>query len=220
MEYEIIKSKRKTVAIYIMKDARVRVKAPYFVSDKKIGEFVALKRDWIEKKQQQMKLQMENKKEFTFNEGQELLYLGNTYPIQKTHLSNTFLFDGNCFLVSDLPFKQIERLAANWYKQKAKEIIFERLGFLSAQTGIAYEGKKITSAKTVWGSCSGKNSICFSFRLMFAPIKAIDYVILHELAHTLEHNHSKKYWSIVEKMMPDYNVQKNTLKKIQKVVSF
>lgn len=220
MEYEIIKSKRKTIAIYIMKDGKVRVKAPYFVSDKKIGEFVDIKKGWIEKKLLQMRLQIENKENFSFEEGQKLLYLGNAYPIKKTPLSNTFLFDGNSFLISDLPVEQTEKLAANWYKQRAKEIIFERLNFYSAQTGIAFSGKKITSAKTVWGSCSGKNALCFSFRLLFAPVEAIDYVVLHELAHTLEHNHSKRFWSIVEKMMPDFVTQKNTLKKIQKFVSF
>jgi predicted metal-dependent hydrolase len=178
MEYEIIKSKRKTVAIYITKDVKVTVKAPFFVSDKKISEIVDVKKGWIEKKLLQMKLLNENKENFSFEEGQKLLYLGNAYPIKKTPLSNTFLFDGNHFIISDLPFKQTEKLAANWYKQRAKEIIFDRVVFYSAQTGIKISGKKITSAKTVWGSCSGKNAICFSFRLMFAPKEAIDYVVI------------------------------------------
>lgn len=220
MEYEIEKSKRRTVAIYITKDEKVTVKAPFFVSDKKINELVDVKRGWIEKKLLQMKLINESKENFSFDEGQTLLYLGKPYPIKKTQTGNTFLFDGESFIISDLPFPQTEKLAANWFKNRAKETILERLKLHSAQTGLSYSGAKITAAKTVWGSCSGNNALCFSFRLLFAPIEAIDYVILHELAHTIEHNHSKKFWSIVEKMMPNYMNQKNILKKIQKVVSF
>ncbi|MBQ8404274.1 MAG: M48 family metallopeptidase [Clostridia bacterium] len=71
---------------------------------------------------------------------------------------------------------------------------------------------KITSAKTRFGSCSGKNALCFSYRVMLYPKKAIDYVIIHELCHILHHNHSKEFWNEVEKYMPDYKTAENLLK--------
>ncbi len=70
----------------------------------------------------------------------------------------------------------------------------------------------ITSAKTRWGSCSGKNSVNFSWKLIMADDKTIDYVIIHELTHIKQHNHSKKFWNIVESIMPDYSEQKKKLK--------
>ncbi len=73
-------------------------------------------------------------------------------------------------------------------------------------------GLRITSAKTRWGSCSGKNSINFSWRLIMADEKTIDYVIVHELAHIKQHNHSSDFWKIVESTLPNYNQEKEKLK--------
>ena len=78
---------------------------------------------------------------------------------------------------------------------------------------------KINSAKTRWGSCSGKNSINFSWKLIMADEKTVDYVVVHELAHTIEHNHSKKFWVIVGKYIPDYEMCKQNLKKLQEELS-
>ncbi len=78
---------------------------------------------------------------------------------------------------------------------------------------------KINSAKTRWGSCSGKNSLNFSWKLIIADERAIDYVVVHELAHTIEHNHSKQFWKIVESYIPDYKYRKTLLERAQKIIS-
>ena len=70
--------------------------------------------------------------------------------------------------------------------------------------GVTPAGVKITSARTRFGSCSGKNSLCFSWRLMLYPPQAIDYVVVHEMAHIRHHNHSKDFWAFVASVMPDY----------------
>jgi hypothetical protein len=72
----------------------------------------------------------------------------------------------------------------------------------------------ITAAKTRWGSCSGRNNINFSWRLMMAEPEVIDYVIVHELAHIKEKNHGKQFWRLVEKYEPDYRERKNKLKQL------
>ena len=71
---------------------------------------------------------------------------------------------------------------------------------------------KITGAKTRFGSCSGKNALCFSWRVMCYPEKAVDYVVVHELAHIIHHDHSEKFWKTVEKYMPDYKEAEKMLK--------
>ena len=97
-------------------------------------------------------------------------------------------------------------------KNDAKLYIPQRVRELAAQTGLTPAGIKITSARTRFGSCSPKNSLCFSFYLMQYEKSAIDYVIIHELAHTVHHNHGKKFWELVEKLMPDYKEKQAILK--------
>lgn len=97
-------------------------------------------------------------------------------------------------------------------KRKAKEILPKKVEYYSNLTGLSCNGVKITSAKTRFGSCNGKNSICFSCHLMRYPEEAIDYVVVHELAHTRHHNHSKHFWALVENFMPDYKQRQKLLK--------
>lgn len=101
-------------------------------------------------------------------------------------------------------------------KQKAKEILPPKVEYYSKLMGLTPLGIKITSAKTRFGSCSGKNSICFSCRLMLYPEKAIDYVVVHELAHIKHKNHGKKFYSLIQKYMPDYKERQALLKSLQK----
>ena len=98
-------------------------------------------------------------------------------------------------------------------RQKAKEILPQKIEHFSALTGLCPTAVKITSAKTRFGSCSGKNSICFSLYLMQYPEAAIDYVVLHELCHTKIKNHSSKFWAMVENCNPYYKSHEKWLKK-------
>lgn len=97
-------------------------------------------------------------------------------------------------------------------KALAKKIIPQKVEYFSSLTGLVPTAVKITSAKTRFGSCSGKNSICFSFHLMQYPDEAIDYVVLHEIIHIKHHNHSKRFWNELEKYMPDYKKRRQLLK--------
>ena len=97
-------------------------------------------------------------------------------------------------------------------KVLAKEILPKRIEYYSKLTGLVATDVKITSAKKRFGSCNGKNSICFSYVLMRYPDEAIDYVVLHELAHTKHHDHSRCFWALVERYMPDYKSRRKLLK--------
>lgn len=98
-------------------------------------------------------------------------------------------------------------------RSKAKKYIIPRVSEYSKIMGTDYTGVKITSAKTRYGSCSAKNSLCFSFYLMQKPLYAVDYVIVHELAHTVHHNHGKEFYKLIEKYMPDYKDRISVLKR-------
>lgn len=97
-------------------------------------------------------------------------------------------------------------------KAKALPYLTERTAYFSDIMGVSYSGIKITSAKKRFGSCSGKNSICYSWRLMLYPPEAIDYVVVHELSHTVHKNHGKDFYRLIEKYLPDYKKREKMLK--------
>ncbi|MGN0521235.1 MAG: M48 family metallopeptidase [Eubacterium sp.] len=96
--------------------------------------------------------------------------------------------------------------------KKAKEIIPERVKYYSEIMGLYPSGVKITSAKKRFGSCSAKNSLCFSYILMSYPMEAVDYVVVHELAHIKHHNHGREFYALIEKYLPDYKQREMLLK--------
>lgn len=103
--------------------------------------------------------------------------------------------------------KQIANL-----KSKAQKIIPEKVSHYAEIMGLKPTGVKITSAQKRFGSCNGKNSLCFSYILMQYPESAIDYVVVHELAHIVHKNHSRDFYSLVESYLPDYKQRQKLLK--------
>lgn len=97
-------------------------------------------------------------------------------------------------------------------KRRAKKLLPQKVACYEKIMGVKSTGVKITSATTRFGSCNSKNSICFSYRLMMFPEEAIDYVVVHELAHILEKNHSKAFYEIVNTYLPDYKEREKLLK--------
>ena len=98
-------------------------------------------------------------------------------------------------------------------RKLAKKILPAKTAYFANIMGLKYGRITITSAKTRFGSCSSKGNISYSFRLMKYPEAAIDYVVVHELAHILELNHSEKFWNIVASVFPDYKERRKLLKK-------
>ena len=95
---------------------------------------------------------------------------------------------------------------------RAKEYLPMRVDYWSGIMGLTPTGLKITSARTRFGSCSGKNSLCFSWRLMQYPPEAIDYLVVHELAHIRHHDHSPAFYALIERYMPDWRERMKLLK--------
>ncbi len=108
--------------------------------------------------------------------------------------------------------KELTQQQISFLKKEAREYLPSKTEYYAKIMGVQYSGVKITSAKTRFGSCSGKNSICYSFYLMQKPLEAVDYVIVHELAHTVHHNHGKEFYRLIEKYMPDYKERNKLLK--------
>lgn len=95
---------------------------------------------------------------------------------------------------------------------RAKEELPARVAHWSRVMGLSPSGVKITAARTRFGSCSGKNSLCFSFYLMQYPAEAIDYVVVHELAHIRHHDHSPAFYALVAQYLPDWKARMRLLR--------
>lgn len=98
------------------------------------------------------------------------------------------------------------------YRQAAKEYIPKRVAFFANELGVTYGTVTIRDQKTRWGSCSSKGNLSFNWRLILAPPKVLDYVVVHELCHRKEMNHSSRFWTLVESIMPDYRDHRKWLK--------
>ncbi len=142
--------------------------------------------------------------------------LGREYPVA---YGSRAYFDGAVFTVPQGPFAQIRPHIIAEYQRLAKAVIEERVRHYSSLTGWKAESVRIGSAKTRWGSCSGKNKLNFTWKLIFADINTIDYVVLHELAHTQEHNHGPRFWNLIAQYMPGYQKSRQHLLAVQEKLS-
>ena len=100
------------------------------------------------------------------------------------------------------------------HREAARAFVHERLAHWNAHYGLAYKRVAIRNQKTCWGSCSEKGNLNFSYKLLFLPPALADYVIIHELCHLAELNHSKSFWALVAQVCPDYAVHRAELRKL------
>ena len=170
MEYQIIRSSRRTVALEVKADGTLLVRANFYTPLSDIERMVAENAAWIEKAEKRLKEKAAAHPEPTEEEIKAL-------------------------------------------KKRAREVLPGKVAYYAPIVGVKPTAVRITSAKTRFGSCSGKNSISFSWRLMAYPEAAVDYVVVHELCHIKQHNHSKKFYAEIAKVLPDYKERIKSLKK-------
>ena len=210
---KIIRSKRKTIALQITEDAKLIIRAPFGVSEEVIKRVVVKHADWIRKKKEEILLRDPKfvKKEFVNGEG--FLYVGKYYKLTIVDEQREPLVFKNGFFLSKNYLPIAKQVFVNWYRDRAYEKISERVKWYAKKRGFKYNRINITNAQKRWGSCSAKGNLNFSWRLIMAPLCVIDYVVVHELVHLEEMNHSKSFWNKVKMLMPNYEKYKNWLKK-------
>ena len=215
----IKRSNRKTLALYILKDGSLEIRAPKNVSEAVISDFILSKRDWIKKHTEKARERNIKKNEFSVKIGDSLLYKGKEYKLLPKE-GNSLSFDyENFYMPDNITFEALKPAFISLYRKLAKTEIIKKAEYYSKIMNVEYSNIKINSAKTRWGSCSGKNSLNFSWKLILADDDTVSYVVVHELAHIIEHNHSAEFWKTVERFFPNYKECKKKLKQLQKKLS-
>ncbi len=178
MSIEIIRSKRKTIAIQIIDSSEVKVRAPLRMSQKAIKDFIDKNSEWISRKQQEAR-----EKEIAAE---------------------------SVKLLNEIEIKELT--------DRAREVFTRKVQYYAAIIGVDWNRITIRNQKSRWGSCSQKGNLNFNVALMRAPIEVLDYVVIHELCHRKEMNHSPKFWYEVERVMPDYRKYEKWLKDNGKIL--
>jgi Predicted metal-dependent hydrolase len=208
----LIHSRRKTVALIILADGKLTVRAPMRMSGMEIRKFVQNHEAWIRKNQDRLKSSPPPPVKF-FQAGELFMFLGQEYPlaIYNRQRPALILTDAK-FQLSFSKLLSARQEFTNWYKTQARIVISKRVFFFADPHKFKYTKIRITSARTRWGSCSSNGTLSFSWRLVMAPLEIVDYVVLHELVHTQIKNHSKKFWLRLSEILPEYKIHVRWLK--------
>ncbi len=210
-DYKLIRSKRRSIAIEVAKNGDVIVRANYKTPEKKIKEVLNKYEKWIEDKLKKVTAESQNITKKEYENGDEFFYLGELFPLNIIDSERSIIYFDDGFYLSKKANLPPEKMFVLLYKKMAKAYIAKRVHELCESYGFKYKSVRITSAKARWGSCSSKKTLNFSYRLIMAPPEIIDSVIIHELCHLIELNHSKKFWALVEKFNPNYKGNKKWL---------
>lgn len=223
--YEIVYSKkRKRAAILVRPDLRVEFRAPQGLSTDIIREMIKGKASWILRKLEWFEANRLPDQKKQYCEGESYLYLSRQYSLRITLTDNVkkpLVFFKGSELKVELPgnisIDQISFLVKkavwNFYSERAEEEVERILKEYSKKLEIAPPVFKIKYQKRRWGSCSADNILRINFQLIMAPSRQLEYVVVHELCHVKEKNHSAQFWKLVEGLMPDYQELRNNLKK-------
>lgn len=195
------------MTLSVGRNGEIIVKAPLRYSDKIVHKFVEKNSEWIEK---QMTRVVSRTKQYI--SGERFWYLGVEHELVFGNYKSIEAREGKLNFPEFLKFR-VEKELDLWYRNQAKEIISAQLDRTAAQMEASYLHVTFSETKSRWGSCSPENALQFNWKLVMSPPAVINYVIVHELAHTKEKNHGTKFWQIVSYHSPAYKTHRNWLKK-------
>jgi predicted metal-dependent hydrolase len=220
--YKVKKSNRKTISIKISPEEGVVLSVPSKCSEATIQYVLNKKAAWILSKLKVVQSRSELLKDRLYKSGERLKILGEYYNLnvlEGDYSKCSAIFDANGFNVfisvevkGEHRRVLIKEALTTLYREIAKRILKERTRDFAEVLGVKPEKITIKEQKSVWGSCSSKYNINYNWKIIMAPIAIVDYIVVHELCHLREHNHSKGFWELLESIMPDYKLRKMWLK--------
>ena len=212
---EIIRTERSKSASIEIEDDTVKVTVPKNLSDQRIEELIKNRTVWI---RQKLKIQTETirLKDKEYVNGETFSYLGRNYRLKclsegsgEAKLTNGYL---TVWLAKDASGGCVRQSLQQWYQARALEKLKEKTKRYSAILGVSPQSVGVKEYKARWGSCSSSGDVTYNWRIIMAPHHIVDYIVVHELCHLLEHNHGPKYWKHVQNVVPNYKECREWLK--------
>ena len=217
--YEVIRTKRKKSATIKVEEGKVQVIIPESLSPKRLEFLLREKTPWIHKKLHEYS-QIQPVKAKEYISGECFTYLGRNYRLKLTGYDSgevklnggQFVLGGDARLSGDEKTGFVRDSLLEWYFTHAKEKLGEKTRRYAKLIGVEPKSVMVKSYKSRWGSCSSKGDITYNWKIIIAPHRIVDYVVVHELCHMLHHNHSDQFWKSVERFFPDYEECREWLK--------
>lgn len=216
--FDVVYRQRKSLEISVEPPDIIKVVAPTGSSDKLIIETVKKKAKWIVKRLylfKNMKL-VTIKKEFV--NGESFMYLGRNYTLEielnsEIKKPEVALYQGKFHIQTpSMEYNLLYNTMENWYRDKAKDKIIEQVKYYEKKFDVKPTAVKVKEQKKRWGTCTCNNELLFNWRCIMAPAPILDYIIVHEICHIIEKNHSQSFWDLVSSILPDYENRKEWLK--------
>ena len=217
-EYILVRRKRKSIGLFLTPEGKLKVHAPLRMPLAVIEDTLEHYRNWIELRVQEIRENKQTGKSYTV--GEEFPYLGKNYPLRfvENQAEPVLLKEAICI---DKKYQnKAEQALKSWYWKEAEKLLVQRTLWYSSRLLLRHKRIKISKARTRWGSCSARGSINLNWRLIMAPLQVIDLIVVHELMHLNQMDHSKTFWKKVEKLIPDYKKWEKWLKENNKTLSF
>jgi predicted metal-dependent hydrolase len=225
--YAVTFVNRKTLGITVHPDLTVDVRAPHDTDPVAVADAVRRRAPWILRQQRQFTTYLPNQPPRRYVSGETHRYLGRQYrlkvleltasepAIERVKLSGGFLF---VWTVNPYDTEQIKTLVEEWYRRQAQRIFGERLDAMLPRfqhLPLKPPQLAIRRMKARWGSCTATGMVTLNLKLIQVGKPLIDYVIVHELCHLVEHNHSKRYYALLDRMLPDWRVRRQQLNEVE-----
>lgn len=214
LTYTVQKSERKTISLTLERNNDIVIKAPLKASQEKIEEFFIKKQIWIYTKLEEKKCLIHCPDKKVFVNWEWFYYLGRMYKLELVdNVDFKLRFHKNRFELNRQYISSGREIFTEWYKQKFNEKILTKVKKISIQYWFNPTKISVKELSNRWGSCTSDNKLNFHWKVMLAPVSVIEYIIIHELCHIKEKNHSPKFWDILARYMPNFEEYKEWLKR-------
>lgn len=218
IEYTLRYADRKTLGIDVHPDLRVTVTAPPGTPLETIQARVKKRADWILRQQRELSLTLPHMPPRRYVSGEAHRYLGRQYRLKVVETEPERVKMTRGLLLVHTTARndraRVEELVKRWYRRQARRVIRERIKVLLprfANLGIGEPEVVIKEMTSRWGSCTEAGTINLNLKLMQVPKEYIDYVIVHEMCHLIEYNHSKRFYLLLDQVMPDWRTRRKQL---------
>lgn len=218
IEFSVVFRNRKTLSIEVEAPNVITVIAPEGTDEVRILETVKTKSKWIIQRLFDIKEMEYRKRTKQYVNGEAFIYMGRNYSLQivqddKATLPEAKLIRGRFYVYTySREEKVVGQALENWYKDKAREKIQERIKYYQYYFDIKPTNIIIKDQQKRWGSCTSKKELLFNWKCIMAPSPVLDYIVVHEMCHLAHMNHSKEFWQLLKRVLPDYENRKAWLR--------